>query len=55
MLRRIDERMRNAGGMQLLNNELVRQARKYVWAVDDKPLRFVEERLGDQSRWSPWE
>jgi hypothetical protein len=55
VLRQIDDKMQHGGGVQLLNNRLARQARKYVWAVDDKPLQFIEERLGDKIRWCPWE
>jgi hypothetical protein len=55
VLRQINDKMQQGGGVQLLNNRLVRQARKYVWAVDDKPLQFIEERLGDKIKWCPWE
>ena len=55
VLRQINDKMQHGGGVQLLNNRLVRRARKYVWAVDDKPLQFVEQRLGDKMRWCPWE
>ena len=48
--------MAEAGGLaQRLNNALVRQAREYVYAVDDAPLQFVEVRLGDKMPWCPWE
>jgi len=55
VLHRINDKMQHGGGVQLLNNRLVRQARKYVWAVDHKPLQFIEDRLGDKIRWCPWE
>ena len=29
-----------------MNDLIVRQARKFVWGVDDRQLRFVERRLG---------
>ena len=29
------------------NNEIVRQARKFVWGLDDSQLRFVARRLGE--------
>jgi uncharacterized protein DUF4238 len=45
-----------AGGLaQRLNNCIARQARKYVFSVDDTPLPFVAERLGDKMQWCPWE
>ena len=55
VLRQIDDKIQHGGGVQLLNNRLARQARKYVWAVDDAPLQFIEQRLGDKMRWCPWE
>jgi hypothetical protein len=30
-----------------MNDLIVRQARKFVWGVDDRQLRFVERRLGE--------
>jgi hypothetical protein len=48
--------MAEAGGLaQRLNNAVARQARKYVYSVDDAPLQFVEGRLGDKLQWCPWE
>jgi len=37
------------------NNLVVRQARKFVWGIDDSHLRFVERRLGEKLRSSPLE
>ncbi len=48
----VDREGRLAG---LLNDRVVRQARRYVWATDDSQLRFVENRLGTRAFWSPWE
>jgi hypothetical protein len=45
-----------AGGMaQRLNNRMARQARRYVYGVDDSMLHFMEPRLGQKARWSPLE
>jgi hypothetical protein len=55
VLRQINDKMQTGGGVQILNSRLVRQARKYVWAVNDESLQFIEERLGDKIRWCPWE
>jgi hypothetical protein len=48
--------MVEAGGMaQRLNNRMARQARRYVYGVDDSALQFIEPRLGQKARWSPFE
>lgn len=48
--------MANAGGMaQRLNNRMARQARRYVYGVDDSALQFIDLRLGQKARWSPLE
>jgi hypothetical protein len=48
--------MAHAGGMaQRLNNRMARQARRYVYGVDDSALQFIEARLGQKARWSPLE
>jgi hypothetical protein len=36
-----------------MNNEVTRQARKFVWGLDDTQLRFVERRLGEMRRMTP--
>jgi hypothetical protein len=38
-----------------LNDRVTRQARKYVYGVDDRQRRFVENRLGEKATWSPFE
>jgi hypothetical protein len=38
-----------------LNDRVVRQARKYVYATDDQQLRFIANRLGAKEVNSPWE
>lgn len=38
-----------------LNDRVVRQARKFVYAIDRSQLRFVENRLGQKVRCSPFE
>lgn len=38
-----------------LNDRVARQSRKYVYAADDRQLRFVPKRLGQKARWSPLE
>jgi hypothetical protein len=55
VLRQIDAKMQHGGGVQLLNSQIARQARKYVWGRDDSHLKFVDERLGDKAKWCPWE
>jgi hypothetical protein len=52
---RIRDMAESAGLVQRLNNQLARQARRYVYAVDDTVVRFVAPRLGEKARWSPWE
>jgi Protein of unknown function (DUF4238) len=48
--------MAESGGMaQRLNNRMARQARRYVYGVDDSMLHFIEPRLGQKARWSPLE
>ena len=54
-LKAIANNIQSGGGVQLSNNRVVRQARKYAYASDDAQLRFVEARLGDRLRWSPFE
>jgi hypothetical protein len=54
-IRRLHD-MAEAGGMaQRLNNRIARQARRYVYGVDDCALQFIEPRLGEKARWSPFE
>jgi hypothetical protein len=36
-----------------MNNEITRQARRFVWGLDDRQLRFVERRLGEMRRMTP--
>ncbi len=38
-----------------LNDQIARQARKFVYGSDDRQLRFVENRLGDMVPCSPFE
>lgn len=38
-----------------INDRVVRQARRYVYAQDDKQFNFVAKRFGERARWSPWE
>jgi uncharacterized protein DUF4238 len=40
---------------EVTNDRVVRQARKFVWGLDDTQLRFVERRLGDMLPSSPLE
>jgi Protein of unknown function (DUF4238) len=40
---------------ELINDRVVRQARRYVWGTNDVQLRFVKNRLGEMLRWSPME
>jgi Protein of unknown function (DUF4238) len=38
-----------------LNDIIVRQARRFVYSTDDRQLRFVENRLGQKIRCTPFE
>jgi hypothetical protein len=47
-----------SGGGELaarINDRMARQARKFVYGVDDRQLRFVENRLGEKIACSPFE
>jgi hypothetical protein len=55
LLLTINEHMQHGGGVQILNQRIVRQARKYVWGTNDTALQFIEPRLGDKIPCSPWE
>jgi hypothetical protein len=55
MVRHIGGLAEAAGLAQRLNNAVARQARSYVYSVDDVPLDFVKGRLGDRLQWCPWE
>lgn len=48
---------RSQGGelARLMNDRIVRQARKYVFGRDDSQLRFVSNRLGEKAVCSPFE
>ena len=41
--------------VRILNDRVVRQARKFVWGTDDRQLRFIKNRLGAKIRWSTFE
>jgi hypothetical protein len=41
--------------MEHVNDRVVSQARKYVWEVDDKQLRFIQNRLGRMEPSTPLE
>jgi hypothetical protein len=41
--------------IELMNDRVVRQARRFVWGLDDSRLQFVEQRLGDMLPSSPLE
>jgi hypothetical protein len=45
----------SSGLAQRINNKIVRQARKYVYATDDGALPFVTARLGEKAKWSAFE
>jgi hypothetical protein len=52
---RLDKRNRYGGLAGIINDRVVRQARNYVYAVDDSRQSFLINRLGDRQRWSPLE
>lgn len=54
-LLRLERRNESGGLTEIINNRAVRQARTYVYAVDDSRERFLENRLGDRQSWSPLE
>lgn len=51
----LDNRNRYGGLAEIVNNRVVRQARRYVYAVDDARIDFLRNRLGDRQPWSPLE
>jgi hypothetical protein len=53
VVRQIHAKIEHRGGVQVLNNHIVRQARSYVYAIDEAALPFMEHRLGEQAKSSP--
>ena len=46
---------KNGQLVSILNDKVARQARKFVFSTDKSQLRFIENRLGDKIRCSPFE
>ena len=46
---------KNGQIVSIMNDRIVRQARKFVYATDDSQLRFIENRLGQKIPCSPFE
>jgi hypothetical protein len=51
----LDNKNRYGGLAEIINNRVARQARKYVYAIDDSRQNFLINRLGDRQQWSPLE
>jgi hypothetical protein len=54
-LHRLENRNHSGGLAEIVNNDIVRQARTYVYAIDDSRQAFLTNRLGDRQSWSPLE
>jgi hypothetical protein len=54
-LHRLEKRNHSGGLAEIMNNNIVRQARTYVYAIDDSRQAFLTNRLGDRQSWSPLE
>jgi hypothetical protein len=54
-MRKLDLQGQRGDLVEMLNNRVVCQARKFVYCSNDKQLRFVSNRLGERATWSPWE
>jgi hypothetical protein len=51
-MHRLEHRSQSGGLAEIMNNNIVRQARKYVYALDDSRQAFLTNRLGDRQSWS---
>lgn len=47
----LDNRNRYGGFARILDNRVVRQARRHVYSVDDARIDFIRYRLGDRQSW----
>lgn len=55
MIQHIDAICKRPRSESLINDQMARQAYKYVYAQNDSQLRFVANRLGEQRRATPFE
>jgi hypothetical protein len=53
-LHKIERRNLYGGLAEIINNNVVRQAMRYVYAIDDSRKAFLVNRLGNRQSWSPW-
>ena len=54
-VRKLKALSRNGGLAYRMNDRIVRQARKFVFASDPSQQRFIENRLGEKAACSPFE
>jgi hypothetical protein len=55
MFARLDASIKNGRITEAVNDQVVKQARRFVWGTDDRQLCFVEKRLGQRITCTPWE
>jgi hypothetical protein len=55
LIQKTNHDSQSSGLAQRINNKIARQAQKYVYAIDDTPLEFVEGRVDDKAKCFPWE
>jgi hypothetical protein len=55
VMRQLDLRAQRGELLDELNSRMAQQARGFVYSVNSFQLRFVERRLGEHLKWSPWE
>lgn len=54
-VRKIKQLAQNGELVSRMNDKMGRQARKFVYGIDNRQLRFVENRLGEKAVCSPFE
>lgn len=54
-LHRIEQRNLYGGLAEIVNDNVVRQARTYAYAIDDSRHAFLANRLGERRHWGPLE
>ena len=55
MFGRLDASVKNGRIAEVVNDQIVKQARRVVWGTDDRQLCFIEKRLGQRISCTPWE
>jgi hypothetical protein len=54
MFGRLNASIKNGHITEVVNDQVVRQARRFVWGTDDRQLSFVQKRLGQRIWCTPW-